>query len=185
MHEHWVRIERRLAALGCLSETALLPGAQGADLADLELHVGITLPAAVRKFYAVHNGQAGAGLIYGQKLLSLLGIREQWDLWRSIDEEEMNADFAEFMRSEPESVIKPMYCNRAWFPLTDDAGGNHIGLDFDPDSSGTIGQIIRFGRDEQIKRLVAGTFEAFLDDYVSWLERAQWNGSYLDVPNHA
>lgn len=185
MQEHWMRIEYRLAELGCSNNMALRPGAGAREIADLEQHIGTPLPDTVKQFLVIHDGQDGFGLIYGQEFLSISGIRQQWDNWRSIDEKDMNADCADFMGSEPEGFIKPMYCNRAWIPLTHDAGGNHIGLDFDPDRLGKSGQVITFGSDEDIKRFLAGTFEAFMESYVCWLERAEWNGDCLDAADRA
>lgn len=183
MQEKWARIEERLTSLGCLHEMGLLPGASQADIDALEQHIGIVLPAPLKQFLLIHNGQDGAGLIYGSELLSVSGIRQQWDNWRSIDEAEMNEDCADFMASEPEGCIKTLYCNPAWIPFTHDAGGNHIGIDFDPDTLGQAGQVIAFGRDEDTKRLLANDFASFVDDYIAWLDRAVWNGAYLDLPS--
>lgn len=179
MQETWNRIEQRLWRLGCLEAMQLRPGAAAAELAALEQHVGLTLPPALKLFLQIHDGQDGFGLIHGQQLLSVAGIATAWDNWRALDEEEMNADCAEFMRSEPEGFIKPEYCNCAWLPLTHDAGGNHIGLDFDPGPLGSSGQVIVFGRDEDTKCLLAASFEAFVESCAVWLERAAWNGKYL------
>ncbi|HSC79399.1 MAG TPA: SMI1/KNR4 family protein [Chitinolyticbacter sp.] len=181
MKECWTRIENRLKELGCLGDIGLRPGASESDILSLEQHLGIFLPDAVKQFLLVHDGQDGPGLFYGQEFLSVSGIRQQWDNWRSIDEVEMNEDCADFMGSDPEGVIKPMYCNRAWIPLTHDWGGNHIGLDFDPGALGKSEQIIAFGRDEDIKQLRAETFDAFLASFESWLARAKWDGEYLDA----
>lgn len=73
-----------------------------------------------------------------------------------------------------------MYTNPKWIPLTHDGGGNHIGLDFDPGALGTPGQVIRFGRDEDDKVLLAPSFSVFLDQLVTALQTATWNGEYLD-----
>lgn len=185
MQDSWARIERRLAELGCLEEMGLSAGASEEEISGLERHVGCALPESAKKFLSTHNGQKGFGLMFGQEFLSIAGIRQQWDNWRSIDEEEMNADCAEFMQSEPAGTIRAMYCNKSWIPFTHDAGGNHIGLDFDPDTLGKSGQVIAFGRDEDTKRIIAATFDEFLAVFVSWLERAEWNGEYLDVPDGA
>lgn len=185
MQAQWMRIRDRLQSLGCLEEMALLPGASQAEIDALERHIGVILPDPFKRFLVVHNGQDGFGLIYGSALLSASGIRQQWDNWRSIDESAMNADCAEFMASDPEGFIKPLYCNRAWIPFTHDGGGNHFGLDLDPDILGKAGQVIAFGRDEDTKRLLANSFELFVEDCIAWLERAVWNGEYLDVARSA
>jgi cell wall assembly regulator SMI1 len=180
MQDAWTRIEGRLAKLGCLDRMQLQQGAASGALHQLERHLGIQLPASVKSFLSVHDGQAGFGLMLGERFLSTEGIRTEWDVWRSIDEEEMNRDCAEFMKSQPEGVIKVMYTNRLWIPLTSDAGGNHIGLDYDPDHRGRVGQVISFGRDEDTKRLLANDFDGFVEQCISWLDGATWNGKYLD-----
>ena len=73
-------------------------------------------------------------------------IAGEWDNWRSIDETAMNEDCADFMDSAPKGVIKPKYTNPLWIALTHDGGGNHAGLDFDPDANRRPGQVIVFGR---------------------------------------
>lgn len=181
MEQMWDRIERRLAELGCLEAMALRPGADPQAIAHLEQHLGVALPDAVRRFLAIHDGQDGSGLMFGDTLLSVAAIERQWNGWRELDEAEMNADCADFMASEPAGVIKPMYCNPAWIALTHDGGGNHVGLDFDPDTLGQPGQVIAFGRDEDTKRLLANSFSEYLENTIAWLERARWNGSYLDA----
>ncbi|MFJ9499072.1 SMI1/KNR4 family protein [Brevibacillus centrosporus] len=45
--------------------------------------------------------------------------------------------------------------NRYWLPISKDWGGNHLGLDLDPDEQGRMGQVINFGRDEEVKYVVA------------------------------
>lgn len=181
MQHYWDRVTARLSELGCLAEMNILSGATETELQDLESHLGVQLPEALRAFLKVHNGQGeGAGIAFGFQLLSTQEIRQQWDNWRSIDEEEMNRDCADFMGSSPEGFIKAMYCNKKWIPITHDWGGNHIGIDFDPDEKGHNGQVIAFGRDEDIKRVIAGGFPAFVVQLVEFLERATWQGEYLE-----
>lgn len=181
MKNIWADIERKLSQLGCLDAMALRPGAGADDIAALERHLGTSLPEDLKHSLAIHDGQDSFGLAQGCELLSIAGIRQQWDNWRDLDEDDMNAELAEDMGSDPQDAIKPMYCNRAWIPLTHDGSGNHIGLDFDPGPNGQRGQVITFGRDEEIKRLIADGFESWLVSCSSWLDGAAWNGRYLDV----
>jgi cell wall assembly regulator SMI1 len=180
MKELWHEIEHRLEELGCLAEMKLNAGATDASMDSLEEHLGQKLPQPVREFLAIHDGQSGHGLLFGYEFLSVDKIRDQWDMWRSIDEDAMNADCAEFMQSDPIGFIKPMYTNRLWIPLSADGGGNHIGIDYDPDALGKFGQIINYGRDEDTKRLRADNFIAFIENIIEWLNRATWNGRYLE-----
>ncbi|WP_426399488.1 SMI1/KNR4 family protein [Ralstonia sp. R-29] len=181
MKDQWNQIEESLLSLDCLERVRLRPGASPSQIAELEQHLGVRLPERLKAFLSIHDGQDGSvGLVGGETLLSVENIRKEWDAWRSIDEEAMNADCADFMASQPEGFIKPMYTNRLWIPLTKDWGGNHLGLDYDPDKKGSVGQVIRFGRDEDTKRLVARSFEDFVSLLVSAMEAARWNGEYLE-----
>lgn len=185
MEEYWKTIETKLIAFNCLDTIKLGSSASTQSLIELEAHLGVELPESLKAFLSIHNGQdeTGVGLVAGAQLLSTDGIRRCWNDWREIDEAEMNEDCADFMASEPEGTIKPMYTNRKWIPLTHDWGGNHIGLDYDPDINGVTGQVITFGRDEDTKRLLASSFEEFIQNFVASLDRAVWNGEYLDIPN--
>lgn len=180
MKERWDQIKERLAELKCLNEMKLRAGASSTAIRALQDHIDIELPESLKAFLSVHDGQDGFGLFRGYQLLSTDGIRREWDNWRSIDEEEMNRECADFMASAPEGFIKPMYTNRLWIPLTSDAGGNHFGLDYDPDHLGCVGQAIAFGRDEDTKRLLASDFAAFVEQCTAWLRAAKWNGEYLE-----
>lgn len=182
MQEKWIRIMARLRELGCLEAMDLQPGASLNEIEALEGHLGVRFPRSVRDFIGVHNGQNGFGLLFGHEFLSIKGIQQQWDNWRSLDESSMNQDCAEFQSSDPAGFIKPLYCNKGWIPLTHDGGGNHFGLDLDPDRLGTSGQIIAFGRDEDTKRLLATSFESFVEDTILWLGLATWDGECLEAP---
>lgn len=50
----------------------------------------------------------------------------------------------------------------------------------DPDTKGSIGQVIRFGRNEDTKRLVAENFDHFVSVLVTAVAVARWNGEYLE-----
>lgn len=65
--------------------------------------------------------------------------------------ERTNYDFEQeiALTSTPENAIKKKYFHYKWLPVFSDFGGNYIGIDLDPDSKGTKGQVINFGRDEQ------------------------------------
>ncbi|WP_413662559.1 SMI1/KNR4 family protein [Microbulbifer sp. CNSA002] len=148
------------------------------ELESLEQHIGIELPVDVKAFLSIHNGQfyRGLGLFFESQFLSTSDIQLRWDGWRELDEEEMNEDCADYMKSSPEGYIKPLYTNKYWIPLTFDWAGNHIGVDFDPDSKGKYGQIIAFGRDEDTKLLIADNFSDFISKFIVALDAAKWEG---------
>jgi cell wall assembly regulator SMI1 len=178
MSEGWTEIIDVLRREKLLVACKLNEAATPEEIAALEAHVGQSLPTSLKAFLSAHNGQAAnakLGLYAGREVLSTKSIALQWDTWRSIDETAMNADCAEFMTSEPPGTIKPMYTNRCWIPLTHDYAGNHVGLDFDPDTGGRRGQVIAYGRDEDQKLLLAPSFEEFLPILIAEIRAADWS----------
>ncbi|MCP4321996.1 MAG: hypothetical protein GY787_09125 [Alteromonadales bacterium] len=148
------------------------------ELNELEQLIGLELPVSFKDFYSIHNGQSstdGRGFFFGIRLLSIEEIKNQWSTWVGLENDNLNEDLSDSMESSPNGVVKPQYLNRKWIPFTHDRGGNHIGIDFDPDSKGKFQQVISFGRDEDIKKLKADSFELFISKFVGYLESIEWS----------
>ena len=171
MKTQWERIEAWLAAHAPYLLRDLRKGAAPSTLAKLEAQIQRGLPESVRAFYAVHDGQKSVcpkGLFYSLQCMPLARVLEAQRLWAGLVD--MNDELAHAMSSSPSGHIKPLYANPLWIPFADDQSGNHLGIDLDPDVEGVEGQVIVFGRDENRKRLVARSFEAFIDMFVGQLE---------------
>ena len=81
----------------------------------------------------------------------------------------------DFSTSNPKNAIKKLYANKKWIPYANDGCGNNLGLDFDPDENGVIGQVINFGRDEDDKVVIANSFSEFIDWFVKELESGNFD----------
>ena len=66
-------------------------------------------------------------------------------------------------RSCPEGHIRKKYFHTRWLPVFQDFGGNYIGIDLDPGPKGTKGQVIIFGRDEDLMVVLAPDLQAFFE----------------------
>jgi cell wall assembly regulator SMI1 len=145
-----------------LADTLNWP-ATDAQLDDLELTLGFTLPPAVRDSYLCYDGQelesnnsCSDGLFFGMPLLSLDQIAEEWSFWRTVDEDPTSGASAEvkgWMSSCPSGWIRSEYSCRGWIPLISDHVGNYVGVDLspNPNGGGSPGQVILFGRDFDTK----------------------------------
>jgi cell wall assembly regulator SMI1 len=176
MQQTWPLIRLRLEA--CLSLFDLNPPASADAIHSLEQHIGLPLPQPFKELLAVHNGQGPnqkCGLFFGDEFLSLSEIQAQWDNWKSLEDENLNEEFASSMSSQPPGAVKALYLNAKWLPFTHDGGGNHTGIDFDPDAQGRVGQVIAFGRDVEEKKLLAGSFEDFLTLFLRRLQTVRWS----------
>lgn len=145
----------------------LAPGADEEAIQRAEAEMGISFPESLKNVYRKNNGEKDSficGVLLGFSLYSLDQMVQAWKDWqavkKSLSEEDLK-DIEEFATSVPEGHIKKNYINAKWIPICDDAGGNHIGVDLDPDTEGKVGQIITFGRDEDEKIVVAEDLDAF------------------------
>jgi len=171
MKEQWIRIEKWLGDHAPHLLADLREGASDADLARLEQQCERRLPESFRAFYLVHDGQESEspnGLFYSLQFMPLALVCEYQKIWAGLVD--MNAEMASAMKSLPEGHIKPLYADPKWIPFAHDQSGNHLGVDLDPDSKGLVGQVIVFGRDEDCKKLVAPSFQSFVDAVVRELE---------------
>ncbi|KAF7528213.1 hypothetical protein G7054_g10230 [Neopestalotiopsis clavispora] len=79
--------------------------------------------------------------------------------------------------SVPQGAIQRVYAHPAWIPLVRDWGGNNLAVDLAPGPTGTWGQIILFGRDYDIKYVVARSWAHFMAVVADDLNSGRW---YID-----
>jgi len=140
---------------------SLNPPATEAELRQAEEELGFPLPPELRELYQIHNGEKeeGTGLFFGLPFLSLDGMLSERRVWAELEEEYA---LEGGHHSVPAGWIKERYINRRWLPISKDWGGNNIGVDLDPDEHGLAGQVINFGRDEEVKYVIARQVRHFL-----------------------
>ena len=74
------------------------------------------------------------------------------------------------MTSHRQGCVKAQYANPKWIAFATDGCGNNIGIDYDPGPSGTFGQIINFGSDQQEKYVLAESFGKFMEWFGEQIE---------------
>jgi len=145
----------------------------------LEEMFDVKFDTAFKSLYQSHNGQKNetmTGFFYGMEFLSVDRIITQWlnstfPIRQNAPEWNMN----EFAKSHQPQTVKPCYTSTKWIPFAFDWGGNYLGLDFDPDNNGTMGQVINFGRDEDVKYVLANSFEEFISWYAKELAKGNFS----------
>jgi internalin A len=86
----------------------------------------------------------------------------QWKSWHEVAMMDLQG-MDDSSISIPTGFIKEQYCNDGWIAISEDGGGNHFGIDLDPDTKGIVGQVINFGRDEETKYVIAPNLSSFFD----------------------
>ncbi|KAG5647166.1 hypothetical protein DXG03_001121 [Asterophora parasitica] len=179
-----VWLSREYPELGDTLNYGILPQ----DLAQIEMQFGFALPSAIRESYLCVDGQeaesaAGCseGLFFGLKLLPLEDVLQEWRFWREVDDDPAtgaNHRLRQVMQSIPPGWIRKEYSQRGWIPLIADKVGNYVGVDLNPDESGSVGQVIVFGRDFDTKVVLwrgdgPGGWAKWLASFVEELESGE------------
>ena len=128
-----------------LKET-LRPGVAGDSIKTIEAEIGFAFPAELKNLYLTNDGdnnEALCGMMLGFRFLSLDEMFSEWRIMKSIAE----------------------YADKRWLPFGSDNGGNFIGVNADPDSSGKAGRVIFFGRDEQEETVIADSLGALFERF--------------------
>jgi cell wall assembly regulator SMI1 len=148
------------------------PPATDAQLNAFEQMVGLAMPRAYRQLYRWHDGEEDDrwGHFYGLPLLPLREAGSQWTAWNRVLAGFGGTRYEISGAGWPEGAVDSAYINPRWIPLTHDGSGNHIGLDFDPWPGGRRGQVILYGRDEDVKVVLAPSLGAFLHWIAGLLE---------------
>lgn len=152
---------------------SLNPGATDAQLDRLAALIGAPLPEDYRALYKWHNGQREdpqflTGPWFGLRFPSLDEVEAIWSGWGDFADDPWS-ELNELVVALQPGVVKPLYANRGWIPFAQD-GHNHLGIDLDPDLQGTRGQVINFGRDEDLKLAIAPGVGAFVRWVVAQLQ---------------
>ena len=146
--------------------------ATDAQIDAFERLVGLKMPKSYRQLYRWHDGEEDDrwGHIYGLPLVPLSRAASEWITWNKVLASFDGNRYLIPGGSWPQGAVDPAYINPRWIPLTDDGSGNHIGLDFDPWPGGRVGQVILYGRDEDVKAVLAPSLGAFLGWIADLLE---------------
>lgn len=173
MQDIWRRIETWLKDNAPPLLNILQPGADDAQIADLEKFLCISWPEDVKSSYQIHNGQStySYGLIDGRELLSIERIKQEWSIWKELLDRGTFQDENGYDRgSEPDIGIDNLWWSAKWIPLTYDGAGNHDCLDLSPAEGGSLGQIITMWHDDSERKIVAPSFRVWLKQYADDLE---------------
>ena len=148
---------------------AALPPAVRADLragarpdALAAVRDALVLPEDALAAHAAHDGQRGRapGLFAGLRFLPLAGALAERAKWLGVTAG--LPDLGEGVTAVPEGAVRPVAFHPRWLPLADDGAGNGLALDFAPGPGGTPGQVVSFGTDEPVRRVLAPSLPALL-----------------------
>jgi cell wall assembly regulator SMI1 len=177
----WKRIEVALQRCSPGLAGRLAAGAKVKDIKAFEKALGRELPEEVRQSFRVHDGERSPSssppyyIFVGLTFCPLKQTQSEWTMWRGIEGDDGLETYArENGSSTPKDAIRLGYTNHNWIELIDTGGSNYFGVDFEPGRKGLSGHVIKFGRDEEHKVVLAWSWGWFLNDLAEELERGNF-----------
>ena len=164
MEQTWQKFEKWFSQNWPEGLSCLNPPASDEQISVLEAQLDTKLPTEFVACLKVHNGQNGFASIFdGMEFLSCEEIYSQWSVWKGL----LDGGDYKGITSVPDQGIKSDWWNPKWIPFTHNGGGDHLCLDLDPSSPGSVGQVITMWHDMEARELKARSFGEFFDAYVS------------------
>ena len=176
----------------------LQEAATSKDFATFKKATGYDFPESLKTVYKINNGslrkfkgikfRMQSFALGGVSFLNIDTILKEWATWKEIVDELGEGEFIPELTgvSHPKKAIKNHHMNLKWLPFSDDASGNYIGVDLDPDTKGTFGQVISFGTDYSERFVLADSFEEFLEQILALIKqdkvefREEEDGEYIE-----
>lgn len=157
-------------------------GASDEEIAALERSLQVTLPTSYKESLRIHNGESDGWpcKIFADRgaYLSTEGVLKEWNMRREFGEgSELEGTQEELVRDGIIEVSGPVQAKMflpAWIPFLECNGDVFWAIDFSPAEGGASGQIIEVHWESCSWRVVADSFQALLDEYVSALERGDY-----------
>jgi cell wall assembly regulator SMI1 len=179
----WPRLEAFLAAHLPRLRDDLAPGADEAALDALAHRTGLALPDDFRALYRGHDGQRGVapGLFFGLRFLPTDEAGEEWHRWGSLLQGDPSLVETITVTAQPEGAVQAVYATPEWLPFASDGAGNHLAVDLAPGPDGTPGQVIAFGADEPVRRVLAPSAR----DFLAWCAHVCERGEAVVAPDAA
>jgi len=165
----WEKFENYLLKETKEAYDDLNSGASKEQIDALEVELNIKFPKDFREFLMIHNGsKEGFGLIDCFELLSLEGIKSEWDIWQELlEDESFEFDSVDdYSYSEFDDRVKRLWWNPKWIPFASDGSGNSLCIDLDPSESGKIGQVIVMNHEDAGREVLGESFKSWFEGYV-------------------
>lgn len=175
--DSWRKIEDALERRAPKLRETLAPPATRGQLSKLEAALGQKLPRGFAASLRVHNGMRGGylgidRLFNYEALLSTDNIAHRWSAMKAqLDAGTLPKAGCGATRTS--KLKNDVWWRPAWIPVTD-ADGDGYWLDLDPTGVGSSGQVFYFyGGGARPRRVVAATYDAWLEKLASRLSRAK------------
>ncbi len=177
----WVRLESWARNNAPEITAELNNGADSEDIEALEAVLGVTLPPNFKASLAIHDGEDDGWpcRVFAEHgaYLSTTRIVEEWRD-RQRHAEEFASDPGEDALDDVVAVdgpVQPKLFMPGWVPFMECNGDVFWAIDFSPAPGGTHGQIIEVDWEACSWSVIADSFTAFFDDYVTDLEQGEYD----------
>ena len=136
-----------------------------AQLDELRNTLGVVLPDSYLNFLRGHNGQNydPQYMLYGQEFLAHYRVLQEWKVWHNLT----STGAFEGKTSDPRPGIKNDWYNVRWIPISYNGSGDHYCIDLDPAPGGTMGQIITMWHDAPERKILANSFQGWIEKYTA------------------
>lgn len=178
--ESWKTISKWVESSS--SKNGLPDGVSSDQIKEAEQQMCLVLPDDLKEVYRIHNGSSLISFFdfgYLMPLFIPLGLSKQaqnsyqeivskWKWYKEYLDEGVYEGLSSFPVES--TKIKSDHWNRKWIPITDNMAGDQLCIDLDPEIEGTYGQVIAWDHEAGATKVIAPSFQNWLEDLALQLE---------------
>ena len=166
----WERIEAWLGENAPRALADLRPPATPQALAALEDGLGMPVPADLREWLSIHDGQPPDSLVGLLDGWIFLGADQVAAAHRTFTGLLAAGDFDGRPASSRDGLARAVWWSGRWVPFLEGPGGDYLVVDTDPAENGEEGQVVTFWHDYGARKVRAESLTALMQTFLDDLE---------------
>jgi cell wall assembly regulator SMI1 len=143
-------------------------------LAALERSLGFPVPADLRVWLSVHDGQPPDSLLGMLDGWIFLGAGQIAAAHRTFTDLLDAGEFEGRPTRSRDGLAKAAWWCAGWVPFLEGPGGDYLVIDTDPAESGEAGQVVTFWHDDGDRKVKAEGLPALMTEFLEDLEGEQY-----------
>ncbi|GCE31275.1 hypothetical protein KDA_67590 [Dictyobacter alpinus] len=168
VHEAWQRIDAWIQQFApSQANTYFYPGASNEQIAHIETTLGLQLPEDIKESYHIHNG--GESILGWGNFFSIeyFGKSRYAQL---LQEPGWAGKTPQWVQQGKKLPVEAVWRHPSWIDFTTNGAGDTLCIDLSPAAEGTYGQILDWGHETGVTKVVFSGFRELLSVFVLHLE---------------
>jgi cell wall assembly regulator SMI1 len=164
----WQRIDAWIQQFApSQADTYFYPGVSQEQIAHVEAALGLELPEDVKESYRIHNGGKS---ILGWETFDSIEAFDESGYSQLLQEPGWVSKTPQWVQQGKKLPVEPVWRHPSWLDFTTNGAGDTLCIDLSPTAEGTYGQILDWGHETGVTKVLFSSFRELLSVFALHLE---------------